>query len=38
MIVGYTFRERRYIESEDGSMSHDFKNLHYATVKIGITF
>lgn len=37
MIIGYTFRERRHIRSEEG-MSHDLKNLHYATVKIGISF
>ncbi len=38
MIVGYTFRERRKIQSEDGAITHNFKNLHYATVKIGISF
>lgn len=38
MIIGYTFRERRHIEADAETMSHNFKSLHYATVKIGITF
>ncbi len=35
MMIGYTFRQRRPIV---GEITHDFKNLHYATVKIGISF
>ncbi len=36
MMIGYTFRQRKQIVGQE--MTHDFKNLHYATVKIGISF
>lgn len=36
IMVGYTFRQRRNIVTGDDT--HEFKNLHYATVKIGISF
>lgn len=36
LIVGYTFRQRRTVVGEE--MTHDFRNLHCATVKIGVCF
>lgn len=35
MLIGYTFRQRRPII---GEFTHNFKDLHYATVKIGLSF
>lgn len=36
LIVGYTFRQRRTVVGEE--MTHHFRNLQYATVKIGVSF
>lgn len=36
LFLGYTYRNRRPITGTE--MTHDFKDLHYATFKIGITF
>mgnify|MGYP007103219125 CR=1 FL=1 len=36
LIIGYTFRQRRTVVGEE--MTHHFRDLHYATVKIGVSF
>ena len=36
IMVGYTFRQRRNVVVGEETL--EFKNLHYATVKIGISF
>lgn len=35
MTIGYTYRQRSKVI---GELTHNFKDLHYATVKIGISF
>ncbi len=35
LIVGYTFKERRPVY---GELTHEFKDLHYAGVRIGVVF
>ena len=36
ILLGYTFRQRRKVVGHE--MAHDFHDLHYATVKIGVSF
>lgn len=36
LIVGYTYQQRKRVIGPE--MTHDFKDWHYATVKIGVTF
>lgn len=36
MIAGYTFRDQRKVIGTE--MTHDFRDLHYASFKIGINF
>lgn len=36
LIIGYTYRERKTVVGEE--MTHHFKSLNYATVKIGVLF
>ncbi|MCM1067846.1 MAG: hypothetical protein NC418_09775 [Muribaculaceae bacterium] len=36
MFMGYSFIQRRKVVGEE--MTHDFTDLHFATVKIGVTF
>lgn len=36
LVVGYTYRERKVLEGPE--MTHFFHPLHYATVKLGLTF
>ncbi len=36
ILIGYTFRERRTVYTETGDQR--FPDLHYATVKIGVSF
>lgn len=35
LIIGYTFKERRPVY---GELTHEFKDLHYAGVRIGVVF
>lgn len=36
LVMGYTFRQRRTLVGDE--MTHYFKDIHYATVKIGVAF
>lgn len=36
LVIAYTFRQRSAVEGAE--MTHDFKSLSYASVKIGVTF
>lgn len=36
MIIGYTFRQRKTLVGSE--MTHHFKDLHYASVRIGVCF
>lgn len=36
IVAGYTFRQRRTVVGDE--MVHDFKDIHYASIRIGVLF